>query len=113
MKDKMYFAYLWTLITTLNTALYCLRELAAYHVKDRMSRRLLTLRVGIKNFLKGAKSVMSKEVAEEMERLSHENVAAMAETVALISALDEADIDPFCKRINDMIVEITKAKENK
>lgn len=109
-KDNMYYAYLWTLVSTLNTALYCLMEMLCYHPNDRVGRKLMNLRLLIKNFLKGTQKGMDKETKEEMDRLTHENVAAMAETIALIAALDEKDIDPFCKRVNDMIVEITKDK---
>ena len=96
-------AHLWTLICCLQTSRYCMRELSPTVPKNtHMARKMKELYKAIHIFLKHGQRHASASERELLESLSHDSVAAIAETVAILSHLPPSKIDWFCDRVNSM-----------
>ena len=67
-----------------------------------MARKLKDLNKSIQVFLKHGQRHATESERELLDDLSHESVAAIAGTVAIISHLPPSKIDWFCDRVNSM-----------
>lgn len=100
-------AFTWTLITTLHTAQYSIKELMPELKKaDKNSTILKAMGVidrNISSFVKlGQGNKATKKEKELLESLSYESVAVIAQTVAIISHLPPDSIDHFCEKVDDL-----------
>lgn len=96
-------ANLWTLIACLQTARHCMREIAPTVPKrTHMARKIKDLNKSIQVFLKHGQRHATESERELLDDLSHDSVAAIAETVAIISHLPPSKVDWFCDRVSAM-----------
>ncbi len=96
-------AHLWTLIACLQTARHCMRELApSVPKKSHMARKLKDLNKSVQMFLRHGQRHATESERELLNDLSHENAAAMAETLAIVAHLPPSKIDWFCDRVSAM-----------
>ena len=56
----------------------------------------------IQRFLKIGQRQATAQQKKILDNLSHENAAAMAETLAIVAHLPPSKIDWFCDRVNSM-----------
>lgn len=106
-------AELWTLIVCLNTVRYCIRQMSKSTNKNSHTGKIMKqLFLWSGKFLNMGQRHASKEDKELLSNLSHENVAAIAETVAIISAIPPDSIDWFCDRVNHIAKGIILNPEN-
>ena len=112
LRQEKKLASYWVLVCSLYTALYGVRECKGYHhPQSDAVKRLRRVFVPISTYLKQATKDLDPKEREKFEDLSHNNVGAIAEALVLMTALNSEEIDPFCKRIEEVAKEIIDQRE--
>ncbi len=93
----------WLLITALNTAKYAIVELEPSGMKFQHKQQFTMLQNAIHGFLSNIQKKTSKEDKELLDSMSFENVAALAETFAMISQIPEPQIEWFLNETNKLV----------
>ena len=96
-------ANLWTLICCFQTARFCMSQIGGIAKKGSIMRDVIKrINKDIQRFLKIGQRQATAKQKKLLDKISHENAAAMAETLAIISHLPPSKIDWFCDRVNSM-----------
>jgi len=96
-------ANLWTLICCFQTARYCMSQIGGIAKKGSIMRDVIKrINKDIQRFLKIGQRQATSQQKKILDNLSHENAAAMAETLAIVAHLPPSKIDWFCDRVSAM-----------
>lgn len=93
----------WLLVTALNAAQFAIVELEPSKMKFQHKHQFTMLQNAIHGFLTNIQKNASKEDKELLDSQSFENVAALAETFAMISQIPEPQIEWFLNEANKLV----------
>ena len=103
---------LWTLIVSLNLVRYCCREIAPKTHKNTLSAKYYKelYKLSGKYLNRGTRQATEQE-KKDLEDLTHENVAIMAETMGILTHIPPENIDWLCDKINHIAKSIIIKKD--
>jgi hypothetical protein len=94
-------AKLWLLLGALNTSLYASAQLEPKRMKFAMKQRFNNLTVAINGFLNNFEKSATQEERDFLQSSSFENVAALAELIAMVIQVPASELDWYldeCKK---------------
>ena len=101
--DNRKAAQYWLLVTSLNAAKFAIAELEPRQMKFSQKHHFLSLHNAIISFLNSIQRNASKDDKELLDKMSFENVGAMAETMSMIAQIPEKQIEWFLNECNKLV----------
>lgn len=105
-QDNKRLADIWLLISTLNTARYAITEINPDTMHSHTKMQFKNLKTNIENFLISAQSKMQTKDRQRLANINFENVAIMAETIALLAHVPINKQEEFLDGVNKLVFQI-------
>ena len=101
-------ADLWLLISALNTVRYAIVEIDPNTMQSHTKMQFKNLKLNIENFLIAAQTKMQTRERQNLAAMNFENVAVMAETMALLAHVPINKQEEFLSKVNELVFEVIK-----
>ena len=101
-------ADLWLLISALNTVRYAIVEIDPNTMQSHTKMQFKNLKLNIENFLIAAQTKMQTRERQNLAAMNFENVAIIAETMALLAHVPINKQEEFLSKVNELVFEVIK-----
>lgn len=101
-------ADLWLLISALNTVRYAIVEIDPNTMQSHTKMQFKNLKLNIENFLIAAQTKMQTRERQNLAAMNFENVAIIAETMALLAHVPINKQEEFLTKVNELVFEVIK-----
>ena len=101
-------ADLWLLISALNTVRYAIVEIDPNTMQSHTKMQFKNLKLNIENFLIAAQTKMQTKERQNLAAMNFENVAIIAETMALLAHVPINKQEEFLTKVNELVFEVIK-----